>query len=199
MAVADEATRWRTYYQALYRVAIALGQSLEPPTVLRELVRGVVEALGLRAASIRLLRPGGALETAAVHGLSPEYLRKGPVDLAHSVIDREAIQQRQPVQIADVSQDPRFEYPEEARQEGIVSALFVPLIARDQPIGVLRAYTSQPHTFSGDEVELLTALANLGALAIANAQLYQICMREQQMTAEALWNFRLPDEWLAGG
>jgi GAF domain-containing protein len=198
MAESDEAARWRTYYQALYRVASALGQSLETESVLRELVRGVVEALGLRAASIRLLRPAGTLETVAVEGLSAEYLQKGTVDLAHSLIDREVIEHRQAIQIPDVSQDPRFEYPEAARREGIVSAVFVPLIARDTPIGVLRAYSGATYVFSQEEVELLTALANLGALAIANAQLYQICVREQQMTAEALWNFRLPDEWLRG-
>jgi GAF domain-containing protein len=196
MDPADLAARWRQYYQALYQVAAALGQSLDPRAVLTALVRGVVQALGLRAAAIRLLAPGGTLETVAVEGLSAEYLTKGPVDLAHSLIDREAIETRRPVQVADVTQDPRFEYPEAARREGIVSALFVPLVAHDRPLGVLRAYTGRPHRFSEDEIELLTALANLGALALANARLYQVCVREQQLTAEALWNFRLPDEWL---
>jgi signal transduction protein with GAF and PtsI domain len=187
--------RWRGYYEALYQVAIALGQSLEPDVVLRTLVRGVVKELGLRAASIRLLCDGGLLEPVATEGLSPDYLHKGPVELARSLIDREAIT-RGPVQIDDVSVDPRFEYPQEAKREGIVSALFVPLCARDLPIGVLRAYTGAPHVFSPEEIELLTALANLGALAISNARLYHMCVRDQQLTNEALWSFRLPEEWL---
>ncbi|HVC32858.1 MAG TPA: GAF domain-containing protein [Chloroflexota bacterium] len=184
---------WHSYYEALYDVAIALGQSLEPAAVLRELVRGVVGALGLRAAAIRLLTVGGLLETVAVEGLSPNYLEKGPVDLAHSPIDREALHGR-PVQVADVTVDARFEYPAEARREGIVSAVFVPLFARGEPIGVLRAYTAQRRTFTTGELRLLVALANLGALAIANARLYQVCVRDQQMTAEALWSFHLPNE-----
>jgi GAF domain-containing protein len=187
--------RWHRYYDALYQVAIALGQSLEPEVVLRTLVHGVVEPLGLRAASIRLLRDGGLLEPVATEGLSPDYLHKGPVELARSPIDREAITQG-PVQIEDVSVDPRFEYPREAKREGIVSAVFVPLRARDVPIGVLRAYTGTRHRFSPDEIELLTALANLGALAISNARLYQVCVRDQQLASEALWSFRLPDELL---
>jgi signal transduction protein with GAF and PtsI domain len=190
-----EETRWRRYYEALYEVATALGQSLEPEVVLQTLVRDVVKVLGLRAASIRLLRNGGLLEPVATEGLSPDYLHKGPVELSRSLVDREAIKGG-PVQIADVSVDPRFEYPEEAKREGIVSAVFVALCARDVPIGVFRVYTGARHTFTPDEIQLLTALANLGALAISNARMYQVCVRDQQLTTEALWSFRLPDEWL---
>ncbi len=190
-----EENRWRRYYNALYQVAIALGQSMATTEVLQTLVGGVVEQLRLRAASIRLLEDGGLLAPVATEGLSPVYLQKGPVELAHSPIDREAIASG-PVQIADVSTDPRFGYPAEAKREGIVSAAFVPLEARGQPIGVLRAYTANRHVFSPDEIELLVAVANLGALAIANTRMYEVCVRDQQLTSEALWNFRLPNELL---
>ena len=190
--------RWRSYYHALYNVAIALGGSLESEIVLQQLVRGVVQALDLRAASIRLLRGDGILEPVAVEGLSAEYLTKGPVELARSPIDREAIAGG-PVQISNVATDPRFEYPQEAKREGIVSVVFVPLIARAEPIGVLRAYSGHERVFTPEEIELLTALANLGALAIANARLYQIVVRDQKMTTDALWSFRLPDELVGRG
>jgi GAF domain-containing protein len=189
--------RWQGYYRALYQVAIALGESLEGDVVLERLVRGVVQTLGLKAASIRLLVGTGQLEAVAAHGLSAGYLQKGPVDVAKSPIDREAITAG-PVQIADVGTDPRFEYPLEAQREGIVSAVFVPLIARGEPLGVLRAYTARQRIFTPDEIDLLSALANLGALAIANARLYQVCVRDQRLTAEALWNFRLPDDLVKG-
>jgi signal transduction protein with GAF and PtsI domain len=189
------ANRWHAYYDALYGVAKALGESLDPEVALQTLVRGVVHELGLRAASIRTLRDGGVLELVATEGLSPDYLTKGPVELARSPIDREAIL-KGPVQVADVTADPRFEYPREAKREGIVSAIFIPLDARGVPIGVLRAYTGTPHHFTPDEVELLSALANLGALAISNARMYQVCVRDQQLTNEALWSFRLPNDLL---
>jgi len=193
-----EPSTWRNYYQALYRVAIAVGESLELDEVLRQLVKGVVAALELRAASIRLVTENGLLETVAGEGLSQAYLAKGTVDVARSPIDRQALEGH-PVQIHNVGADSRFEYPRQARQEGLVSAIFVPLIARGQAIGVLRAYTGTEHVFTADEIELLTALANLGALAIANARLYQVCIQDQRLTNEALWNFRLPDEWLQRG
>jgi GAF domain-containing protein len=188
--------RWHSFYEALYQVAIALGGSLDLSVVLHRLVVGVVRELGLRAASIRLIQDGGLLAPVAVEGLSPVYLQKGPVDLTASAVDREAISTG-PVQIADVGSDPRFEYPQEAKREGLVSVLFVPLVAHGKPIGVLRAYTGHRHRFTNNEIEVLTALANLGALAIENARLYQVCARDQELTNEALWNFRLPNDWLA--
>ena len=39
-------------------------------------------------------------------------------------------------------------------------------------IGVLRVYSSQPHRFSEDEVSFLQVIANLGSIALQNAQLY---------------------------
>jgi len=188
---------YHKYYQALYRVAVALGETMDTQVVLEQLVRGVVAALNLKAASIRLLTSEGTLETVAVHGLSAQYQQKGPVDIRHSAIDRQALT-GDTVQIEDVAVDPRFEYPSEARQEGIVSAVFVPLVARSQPIGVLRVYTAEKRIFSAGEIDLLRALADLGALAITNARLYSACLRAQEMTTEALWSFHLPEEWLEG-
>lgn len=187
--------RWRDYYLALYQVAIALGETLETRVVLERLLHGVIETLHLKAASIRLVTEGGLLERVASEGLSATYLQKGPVEVTRSLIDQEALAGR-PVQIENVATDPRFEYPLAAKQEGIVSAVFVPLIARTEPIGVLRAYTGQKRVFTRDEMELLVALANLGALAIANARLYQFCVRDQRLAAESLWSFRLPNEFL---
>lgn len=194
-----DVNRWRAYYEALYRVAIALGESqLEPDEVLQKLLHGVIEALELKAASIRLLSKQGLLEPAAGEGLSRQYLGKGPVDVEHSGVDREALRGR-PVTIEDVTTDPRFEYPEAAGREGIVSAVFIPLFARDEPIGVLRVYTEEKRRFAPEEIDLLVALASLGALAIVNARLYQVCLLDQQMTTEALWSFHLPDDLLGKG
>jgi GAF domain-containing protein len=187
---------WRAYYQALYRTAMALGESqLDVDAVLRQLLRGVVDALKLKAASIRLISGSeGLLESVATEGLSSDYLRKGAVDVAHSAADREALG-GQTVVVDDVSTDPRFEYPAEATCEGIVSAVFVPLVVQGEPIGVLRAYSGETRSFTADEMELLLALAKLGALSISNSRLYQLCTSEHQMTVDMLRSFHLTDDW----
>jgi signal transduction histidine kinase len=77
------------------------------------------------------------------------------------------------VALLDATIDPRFQYPEEARKEGIRSVLSVPMMLLDQAIGVLRVYTSEVRHFTQEETEFLMALASQGAAAIQNARAYR--------------------------
>src|SRR5438105_3876586 len=128
------------YFVALFETAKAVHSSLDLDEVLNELVRNSAEALGVKAAALRLLDPNEhTLELRAQHGLSPDYLAKGPVLVEESDIDREALR-GEPVVIGDVRRDFRFQYPEAASEEGIRSVLCVPVMLHDRGIGVLRVY-----------------------------------------------------------
>ncbi|HZL44715.1 MAG TPA: GAF domain-containing protein [Opitutaceae bacterium] len=58
------------------------------------------------------------------------------------------------------------------RDHGLHSLLAAPLLFEGEAIGVLGAFTDQPHRFNNDEKRLLGALASLGAVAIQNSRLY---------------------------
>lgn len=62
------------------------------------------------------------------------------------------------------------------------SALFVPLIAGTSTIGVIGVESGRPGLFNEEHLHMLTALANLAAAAIRNAQLYE----DAQYRAEQL-------------
>jgi serine phosphatase RsbU (regulator of sigma subunit) len=64
-------------------------------------------------------------------------------------------------------------YPEEARREGIVSALCAPLVYRGRPEGVLRVYTAKPHVFDWFEIAMVQSIAAHAAGAIVNARLVE--------------------------
>ncbi len=49
---------------------------------------------------------------------------------------------------------------------------------RDNPIGVMRLYTEDVHEFSDAEIGFVSAIANLGAIAIENAKLYEALKEE---------------------
>lgn len=53
------------------------------------------------------------------------------------------------------------------------SGLFVPLIAGDRTIGVIAVQSRHPNTFSEEDLQILTMIANQAASVIRNAQLYQ--------------------------
>ncbi len=177
----------KDYYTALYQATLTISSSLELDQVLQSVVKSITEAMEVKACAVRLLDPRtGQLQYNAGYGLSSNYLAKGPVDVEHSPIDSEALRGA-PVIIPDVSEDSRFQYKEAAKREGIVSVLCVPLEVHGRAIGVMRVYTSEPCTFHEDDIQFLTVLASLSALAIENASLYESLKRSYDGVMDVLW------------
>ncbi len=175
------------YYTALYQAALTISSSLVLDQVLQSIVTSITEAMQVKACGLRLLdRTTGHLRSSAVYGLSGDYLAKGPVDMVKSPIDSQVLQGAT-VYIADVRSDPRFQYPEAARREGLVSILCVPLEVRGEAIGVMRVYTDEPTTFNNDDVQFLSVLASLSALAIENARLYESIKNSYNGVVDAFW------------
>jgi len=181
----------KDYYTALYQAALTISSSLELDPVLQSVVKSITEAMEVKACAVRLLDPRtGQLQYNAGYGLSGDYLAKGPVDVEHSPIDSEALRGA-PVIIPDVAEDSRFQYKEAARREGIVSVLCVPLEVHGRAIGVMRVYTSEQCTFHEDDIQFLTVLASLSALAIENASLYESLKRSYDGVMDVLWGSKV--------
>ena len=179
------------YYTALYQAALAFSSSLELHEVLQTVVTNITETMRVKACVLRLLNERtGQLQLSAYHGLSSGYLAKGPVEVEHSPIDSEALQGK-PVIIYDVSNDSRFQYVEAAKREGIASVLCVPLEVHGRAIGVMRVYTSECCTFHDDDIQFLTVLAQLAALAIENASLYENLKSSYDGVLDVLWGTSL--------
>jgi GAF domain-containing protein len=175
-------------------VALTITSSLELDAVLQSVVISITEAMQVKGCILRLLDARtGHLRLSAVHGLSSSYLAKGPIDVEHSPIDSEALQGKTVI-IRDVSADTRFQYKDDARREGIVSVLCVPLEVHGQAIGVMRVYTAEPYAFTDDDIHFLSVLASLSALAIENASLYQNLKSSYDGVMDALWGSSLPEE-----
>ena len=177
----------KDYYTTLYQTALTISSSLELDEVLHRVVTSITEAMQVKACALRLLDAHtGELQLSAVYGLSKNYLTKGPVEVKSSLIDSEALCGA-PVVVRDVRDDPRFQYQEAARREGIVSVLCVPLEVHGRAIGVIRVYTSEPYDFHEDDIQFLSVLASLAALAIENASLYDNLKRSYDGVMDVLW------------
>ena len=158
-------------YKILYAIAKELTSSLVADEVLNYIVESITRAMGVKGCSLLLLTPDKEeLIHSISYGLSNWYLKKGPVS-ANTIFPE--ILEGKPVAILDASQDPRIQYREEARREGIASTLSVPLMPRGEVIGLMRVYTSEPRQFSSEDIDFLSALANLGAIALEKAKLYE--------------------------
>src|SRR5437588_9398466 len=181
----------KDYYHALHQAALTITSSLELEQVLQSVVMSITEAMQVKGCVLRLLDPRtGQLQLSAGYGLSGGYLSKGPVEVGHSALDSEALRGK-PVIIPDVGVDRRFQYQDAARREGIVSVLCVPLEVHGKSIGVLRVYTSEKCIFHEEDIQFLTVLASLAALAIENASLYDNLKRSYDGVMDVLWGVDL--------
>ena len=120
----------RMYLRSFQEISKVLSSTLSVDEVLDHIVRQITEVMNLKGATIRLVNPKtNRLELAAAHGLSEKYLKKGTVDLDKSVT--EALSGR-PVAIFDAVNDPRMQYPQEAKEEGIATLVAIPMVAKGQ-------------------------------------------------------------------
>jgi len=158
-------------YKILYAIAKELTSSLVADEVLNSIVESITKAMGVKGCSLLLLTPDKEqLIHSISYGLSGWYLKKGPIR-ADTIIPE--VLQGKSVAILNASQDPRVQYREETRREGIASMLSIPLMPRGEVIGVMKVYTSEPRQFSAKDIGFLSALANLGAIALEKAKLYE--------------------------
>ena len=164
-------TKQIAYFKIFHEVSRAILSVLDSKKVLELIVKRVVPALKLKAASLRLLNEEtNDLELAASRFLSKKYLRKGSLDADKSVPE---VLKGKPILILDAQNDPRIQYRKEKAEEGIASILSVPVQIHNQVIGMLRLYTSSPRSFTEEEIEFVSAICEMAGLAIINARMYE--------------------------
>jgi two-component system, NtrC family, sensor kinase len=153
------------------KVTRMITSTLDVDQVLNVIVQKIPEVIGVDAATIRLLDPGGEkLLLLASYGLSHEYLNRGPIDAEQSV--SKALTGT-PVAIYDALSYPHIQFHEATKKEGIKSLLIAPIIMKDKIAGVLRLLTKKPRRFKNSEMEFIAALAEQCGVAIENARIYE--------------------------
>ncbi|WP_303722434.1 GAF domain-containing protein [Malonomonas rubra] len=159
------------YFKLFYETTQTILSSASLQVTLDTLVERAVAALAVKGGSLRLVdEQTQQLEQVASYGLSEAYLNKGALSSDYSVPQ---VLTGEVVCIQDAFDDPRIQYREELRTEGLNTILSLPLVASGKTIGVLRLYSAKRREFNAEEIELVSAIAELGGLAIANAQLYE--------------------------
>ena len=158
-------------YETLIQITKAMSMSKNPEEVVMLTVKSIKKTLDIMGCALFLINPdNNELELVATEGLSKEYLNKGPVSSLASIASS---LQEGPVAIYDVSDDPRIQYPDAAKKEGISSILSVPIYVKGDVIGAMRVYTSQPWEFTMDDVNFVQALAQISGLLIDMCRLYE--------------------------
>lgn len=158
-------------YETLIKVTRSLSKSKDPEKVIQLTVESLRSALDIKGCALFLMnRQTKELEVAAATGLSQAYLDKGTVSALKSIADS---LKDGPVAVYDIADDPRVQYPEAARKEGIASILSVPILLGDEAIGAIRAYTAEKWEFTLDDVNFVQALAQIAGILIEMTRLHK--------------------------
>ena len=88
------------------------------------------------------------------------------------------------IHLKDATSDGRFQYPESAKAEGLVSVLSAPLSVGGKVIGLIRVYSSEEREFSADEDSFMMAVAAISAVAIENARLHDALRNNYELMAK---------------
>ena len=142
--------------------------------VLNEVMETVIQLTQAERGYIVLKnRDSGEMEFAVARGLSAEETAAGGRIVSWSVINLVA-ESGEPLLTVDAGADEQFSHSESVAGFSLLSILAVPLIARDEVIGV--AYCDNrvmAGLFKENELGLLTSFGQQAAVAIENARLFE--------------------------
>jgi len=160
-------------FESLSSVSRTINSTLNLDEALRAITKEACELMRARMCSLMLIDETREwLDLRASYGAGDAYINKPRLSADESLIGV-VVRRKKPLQVANVQTDTRYQNIELARTEGLVSLLGVPLIFSGQCIGALSVYTARPYSFSNEEIKILSALAELSAIAIEKARLYE--------------------------
>jgi diguanylate cyclase (GGDEF)-like protein len=157
---------------ALHRIVAEVSANLELGGVFEDVLDSSQELFGADVAGLWLLEPGThPFRLAAHRDLDPDLIDAvGRVTEDAPVLGLRAILERRPIVLDRPETAPNF--AQMYIRLGFRTVNFVPLLFRDEPVGLLVLYHRRPWAWTPDELELCTTFANQMATAVANARLY---------------------------
>jgi len=167
----DFRVRQRDY---LLEIARALTQELNLDKLLGRILNISVEMLAGQAGLIALREASGGWRVSASHGIPPKFLRYIDPLLA---------------KVPEYDDPALFEIPEINRilkeitymaSLGLLTGVGLPLVTRQEVIGVIFIFRSYTDVFSPNDHSLLRSFADQAAIAVQNAQLYTEVNQEKQ-------------------
>lgn len=161
-------TQQQTVMAALGQLALT---TTDLNSLLQQAVTLVAQTLDVEFCVImELVPPGNRLFLRAGVGWKPDCV--GTItESAH--LDSQAghtLATGEPLPMTDLRANPRFKPTLLLRDHGVVSGVTVRISPRDQPFGILGAYSNRLRSFTGDEVNFLVAVVTALASAIERAR-----------------------------
>ncbi len=160
-------------FESLAGVSRTINSTLNLDDALSVITREACILMRTKMCSLMLLDESREwLDLRASFGAGEAYTNRPRLSVEESLVGVVARRQK-PLQVENVQVSARYQSGDVARREGLVALLSVPLLYGGRAIGTLSVYTGEPYSFSNEEIRILSALAELSAIAIERARLYE--------------------------
>lgn len=181
------------FLESLVRVGQIINSTQSLDEALQVITREACNLLKAKMCSLMMLDESGVwLDLRASHGAGERYRAKPRLSVSDSFAGI-VVRRCKPMQLENVQISGRYQNTSLARDEKLVSLLSVPLLYGGRATGTLNLYTGEPHTYSDEEVRVLMAYAELSALTLEKARLYDrtLVVEEQLRESERLTSLGL--------
>ncbi len=195
----DELGRSVEELRALGEVSQAVNSTLDLETVLTTIVGRAVQLSRTDAGAIyvfdeerqefRLHATYGMSET-MIAAISDRHIGLGDANMGAATARRE------PIQVADIRNEPATPVNEIILREGYRGILIIPLLRPDHIVGALVVRRKTPGEFPKSTIDLLQTFADQSVLAIQNARLFESVETRTRELAKSLEDLRTAQDRL---
>jgi two-component system, LuxR family, sensor kinase FixL len=170
----EETSRNFERIRALHDINLAVTSTLEIDAVLETLLEKLDESLPFAiAATVRMFnKETGQSELLACRNIAWERCVKAFPD-GRTGLGSLVIEYRAPLAVANALHHPSTKNRGFFAENGLVSYLGLPLIAKEELLGIIAIFTREEREFGDEEIEFLTAAATHAATAIYHSRLYR--------------------------
>jgi signal transduction protein with GAF and PtsI domain len=157
--------------EAISKVSKTITSNLYLEDILKLVVTVTAEIMDSKICSLMLIdEKTGNLVLKATQSMSETYNKKPHLKIGEGIAGKVALENK-PISVYDLSREPEYRSKAIAEKESLKSLLSVPLAVKGKVIGVLNSYTSYPHKFTKDEINILTTVASQASIVIENSEL----------------------------
>ncbi|MHC4606629.1 MAG: adenylate/guanylate cyclase domain-containing protein [Planctomycetota bacterium] len=187
-----KADRESQMFFVLYQVGRQLGNAQTLVEMLEVSMRLIFESINCERGAILLVDPKKKELTQKLTYHREKGVVDGELGVSSTITGR-VLNDRVATITSDALQDPRFMQGLSIVQYNIRSALCVPLWESERTLGVIYLDNlAKAYAFTRDDLELLTAIANLVAIRIMQEEL-QEKLREEEVKRTRLSRYHSPD------
>jgi len=172
-----------TQLAAQVEITRASTSTLELKPLLKALARHTAQALHLERCTISLLRDGQLIPVMSQFAdgrhdpaLWAKFKRLLERPMGEDTASVQAVRLKQPVLVED-ARESHLLAPDWVEMFGLRAVLIVPLVAKDQVVGIMSFTDNQPRHWSTAEVDLAMTMAAQVALSLENARLWEESQR----------------------